>query len=60
MGINIKKLVTGVFLFQFFNKDDMQWVQSAGPWSFDNTILVLNTVKVGEDPVKVSLVEVNF
>lgn len=38
----------------------MQWVQSRGPWSFDSAILVLNTVKEGEDPVKVPLVEVNF
>lgn len=60
MGITIKELTTGLFLFQFYHKDDVQWVRNGGPWSFDGAMLVLNTIVVGEDPVKVPLVEVNF
>lgn len=60
MGISIKDLKSGVFLFQFHHKDDLNWVTKGGPWSFDNALLVLNTIKAGEDPVKVSLNEVDF
>lgn len=38
MGINIKELESGVYLFQFYHKEDMQWVLNGGPWSFDNAI----------------------
>lgn len=38
----------------------MQWVVKGGPWSFDGALLVLNVIKVGEDPTKVPLMEVEF
>ena len=60
MGISIKELEHGIFLFQFFRKEDMQWVLKGGPWSFDNVMLVLNVVAPGEDPVKVSLMYLNI
>lgn len=54
MGINIKDLDQGKFLFQFFRKEDMQWVVKGGLWSFDNVMVALDTVVAGEDPVKVN------
>lgn len=30
MGINIKDLKSGMFLFQFYHKDDMDWVVKGG------------------------------
>ncbi|WOG83583.1 hypothetical protein DCAR_0102760 [Daucus carota subsp. sativus] len=30
MGINIKDLKPGLFLFQFYHKEDMQWVVKGG------------------------------
>lgn len=54
MGINIKDLDQGMFLFQFFRKEDMQWVTNGGPWSFDNAILALKTIAAGENPAKVT------
>lgn len=54
MGINIKDLDQGKFLFQFFRKEDMHWVLKGGPWSFDNVMMALNTVAAGEDPGKVN------
>ncbi|WOH00918.1 hypothetical protein DCAR_0520294 [Daucus carota subsp. sativus] len=60
MGVNIKELKGGLFLFQFYHKDDFKWVQSGGPWTFDNSILVVSAIGIGEDPVKVQLTEVNF
>lgn len=54
MGISIKDIAPGVFLFQFFRKEDLQWVLKGGPWSFDNAMLALETVASGEDPAKVN------
>lgn len=60
MGINIKDIGIGVYLFQFYHKEDLQWVLNGGPWSFDNIMLVLDIVPPGEDPAKVSLFFLNF
>lgn len=37
MGINMKPLL---FLFQFYHRDDIQWVVSNDPWIFDGALLV--------------------
>lgn len=60
MGINIKVLTPSLFLFQFYHKDDMIWMMNNGPWSFDNALLVTNTIPVGVDPTKVALNTVEF
>lgn len=60
MGITIKNLKLGVFLFQFYHADDMKWVLNGGPWLFDNALLVLSVIKEGEDPTKVLLLFVDF
>ncbi|XP_074328295.1 uncharacterized protein At4g02000-like [Apium graveolens] len=60
LGINIKVLTPGLFLFQFYHKDDMKWMMNNGPWSFDNAILVTNTIPARGDLTKVPLNEVEF
>lgn len=60
MGINIKDLKQGIFLFQFYHKNDLQWVVKGGPLSFGNAMLVAITILAGEDPVKVPLYELDF
>ncbi|XP_074342938.1 uncharacterized protein LOC141680674 [Apium graveolens] len=60
MGITIKSLTHGLFLFQFYHKNDMDWMVKNGSWSFDNATLVTNTSPAGGDPTKVSLNEVEF
>lgn len=60
MGINIKVLTPCLFLFQFYHKDDMNRMISNGPWSFDNALLVTNTIPTRGDPTKVSLNAVEF
>lgn len=59
-GITIKDIKPGLFMFQFYQMDDLMWVKNGGPWSFDNALLILNTIAPGEDPTKVALVEVDF
>lgn len=53
MGLNIKELAQGLFLFQFYRREDMQWVEKGGHWSFDNAMLALEKVAVGENPAKI-------
>lgn len=60
MGITIKDLKPGLFLFQFYHVDDMKWVLNGGFWSFDNSLMVTSNIKHGEDPTKVPLVEIDF
>lgn len=55
MGINIKELETRIFLFQFYHKEDMNWVLNGGLWSFDNAMLVLAPIPHGEEPLSVPL-----
>lgn len=55
MGINIKEIETGIFLFQFFHEKDLQWVMEGGPWSFDNAMLIIQRILPGEQPLKVPL-----
>lgn len=54
MGLTIKELGQGLFLFQFYRKEDKQWVLKGGPWSFDNAMLALEEVKAGQNPVSVN------
>lgn len=59
-GMTVKDLKPGLFLFQFYHIDDMEWVLNGGPWSFDNAMLVLSKINVGEDPLEVPLFSLQF
>lgn len=60
MGITIKVLKPGIFLFQFYHKDDLKWMLSNGPWSFDGAMLIVNLINAGEDPATVPLNEMEI
>lgn len=60
MCINIKEIDQGIFLFQFYHKEDLKWVLNGGPWSFDNAMLILALIPQGEDPVQVPLWHLNI
>ncbi|XP_074346817.1 uncharacterized protein LOC141685621 [Apium graveolens] len=55
LGINIKEIQQGIFLFQFYHREDMKWVLRGGPWSFDSAMLILAEVPEGEEPLNVPL-----
>lgn len=59
-GINIKNLKQGIFLFQFYHMDDLEWVLNGGPWTFDGAMFVLSKIGNGEDPLEVPLVDLQF
>ena len=50
MGLSIKELDQGTFLFQFYRSEDLQWIMKGGPWTFDNVMLALEQVAPGENP----------
>lgn len=60
LGINIKEIEQVVFLFQFYHKEDLNWVVRGGPWSFDNAILILAEIPMGEEPLRVPLWHINI
>lgn len=60
MGINIKEIEHEIFLFQFYHKEDLNWVMRGGPWSFDNAMLVLAEIPKGEESVNVPLWHLNI
>lgn len=60
MGITIKEIDPGIYLFQFYHIEDLKWVMNGGPWSFDNIMLALATIPNGENPLNVPLLSVNI
>lgn len=60
MGVTIKEIDPGIYLFQFYHIKDLKWVMNGGPWSFDNIMLALATILAGENPVNVPLLYVNI
>ncbi|KAK6151616.1 hypothetical protein DH2020_014251 [Rehmannia glutinosa] len=59
-GVFIKDLGPNLFLFQFFHELDIARVQSNGPWTFDNLMLITKRLHVGEQPSKVLLFHVEL
>ncbi|XP_074352981.1 uncharacterized protein At4g02000-like [Apium graveolens] len=43
------------YLFVFYHKMDVQNVMEGGPWSFEQAMLVLHQVEMGDDPATVKL-----
>ncbi|KAK6143873.1 hypothetical protein DH2020_024221 [Rehmannia glutinosa] len=54
-GVSIKDLGPNLFLFQFFHELDISRVQSNGPWTFDNLLLIIKKLSIGEQPSKIQL-----
>ncbi|KAK6141663.1 hypothetical protein DH2020_024605 [Rehmannia glutinosa] len=54
-GVIIKELGPNLFLFQFFHELDILRVQTNGPWTFDNLLLITKRLQVGEQPTKAQL-----
>ncbi|KAL4319330.1 hypothetical protein GQ457_18G014620 [Hibiscus cannabinus] len=59
-GISITDLGAGRFLFQLYHVLDVDRIEHGGPWSFNNHLLILHRLRVGEDPMLVVLHYVNL
>ena len=54
-GVCIKKLSSNLFLFQFFHELDMEKVVKGGPWTFNQHLLIISRLKIGDSPNQVPL-----
>jgi hypothetical protein len=54
-GVSISAMEENKFLFQFYHLWDMERVFQGGPWLFDNHMLVLKKLSVGDDPLAINL-----
>ncbi|GAU15155.1 hypothetical protein TSUD_08930 [Trifolium subterraneum] len=59
-GVAISAMEENKFLFQFFHLWDMKRVFQGGPWLYDNHMLVLKKLDVGDDPLNTELDEVEM
>lgn len=59
-GVDIREVVLGIFLFQFFHAMDLERIFKGGPWTFDNHLLVLGRMKVGVAIEDIPLHHVEF
>ncbi|WJX13204.1 hypothetical protein P8452_03620 [Trifolium repens] len=54
-GVSISAMEENKFLFQFYHLWDMERVFQGGPWLFDNHMLVLKKLSVGDDPLAINI-----
>ena len=59
-GVCIKDLSPTLFLFQFFHELDLKRAIKGGPWTFNQRMLVISRLKVGDNPSQVPLDRVDF
>lgn len=56
----VKEIDTGIFVFQFFHKLDIQRIFNGGPWYFDNHILLMERIQPGDIPNQIPLFHATF
>ncbi|MBA0633875.1 hypothetical protein Godav_024824, partial [Gossypium davidsonii] len=59
-GVRIRDLGEKKYLFQFFHAMDMDRVLKGSLWTFNNHLLILYKLQLGEDPLQVHLVLTPF
>ena len=59
-GVCIKELSSNLFLFQFFHELDMERVVKGGPWTFNQHLLIISHLKIGDSPNQVPLFSSEF
>ena len=59
-GVCIKDLLPTLFLFQFFHEIDIKRVIDSGPWTFDQHILIIQRLRIDEQPQNVPLFHTSF
>lgn len=59
-GMMFEELSNNLFLFYFFHARDMKRVQEDGPWSFEQSLLLVKHLQPNEDPFELSLTKADF
>ncbi|XP_031106836.1 uncharacterized protein LOC116011413 [Ipomoea triloba] len=60
MGMNARELQPHLYLFRFFHEKDVLRVMEDGPWSFEQSLLILKRVVPPEVPESVNLNSTDF
>ncbi|XP_019167860.1 PREDICTED: uncharacterized protein LOC109163565 [Ipomoea nil] len=60
MGVNMRELQPRRFLFRFYHKADLLRILSEGPWAYEQSLLVMKRLELGEDPEIVQLDHAEF
>ena len=59
-GVHIKDLSPSLFLFQFFHELDVERVIKGGPWTFNQHLLIMSRLKIGDNPIQMPLFQTEF
>lgn len=59
-GMIVKEVATNLFLFSFFHRKDMRRILNDGPWSYDQSLLVLKLLGENESPFEADLSKAEF
>jgi hypothetical protein len=59
-GVTIKEVKAGLFLFRFNHQLDMEEVLKNGPWTFDNNLLIMESVIIGTQIESIPLFHADF
>lgn len=59
-GVHIKEVAGGRFVFQFFHFIDVKRVIEGGPWTFDNSPLLIARMEDGVLPTQVPLIHLDI
>lgn len=60
MGMNAKELQPKLYLFRFFHERDISRIINDGPWTYEQSLLILRRIEKHEDPERVSLSHAEF
>ena len=59
-GVCIRELNPSLFLFQFFHELDTERVIKGGPWTFNQHMLIMSRLKLGDNPSQIPLHSAGF
>ncbi|XP_019154283.1 PREDICTED: uncharacterized protein LOC109150754 [Ipomoea nil] len=60
MGMNVKELLPGRYLFRFYHESDISRIIEDGPWAFEQNLLILKRISGDEDSELVPLDNTDF
>lgn len=59
-GMSVREVEQNLFLFQFFHEKDMKRIMEDGPWSYEQSLLLLKKIEAHESPVETTLSKAEF
>ncbi|XP_031127534.1 uncharacterized protein LOC116029627 [Ipomoea triloba] len=60
MGVTMRQLPTKRYLIRFYHEGDLNRVMNEGPWTYEQSLLVMRRLLPGDDPETVQLQHVEF